>query len=96
MNLHRDFGITQMTAWFIEQRIREASLAVEEKFDGMVEVDETDVDGLEKNKHRSKELHQKAQHSFALELMTRTLYRANSFEIGRAAKIIDFHSNVHH
>ena len=59
MKLHRDLGITQKTAWHMQQRIREA-FAHEgaHLFTGPVESDETAIGGLEKNKHASKRKHE--------------------------------------
>lgn len=57
MKLHRGLGITQKSAWFMEQRIREVwNDEAAEKFAGPVEADETFVGGKEGNKHESKKL----------------------------------------
>ena len=57
MKLHRDIGVTQKTAWFMLQRIREAwSTGDLEQFVGPVEVDETYMGGKERNKHKGKKL----------------------------------------
>lgn len=59
MKLHRDLGVTQKTAWFMAQKIRQGWIEGQDdndKLDGPVEVDETYIGGLGKNMHKSKRL----------------------------------------
>ncbi|MYB43812.1 MAG: IS1595 family transposase [Acidimicrobiia bacterium] len=56
MKLHRDIGVCQKTAWFMQQRLREAfsGLVPEGEMVGPIEVDETYIGGKERNKHAAK------------------------------------------
>lgn len=54
--LAKDLEITQKSAWFVLHRLRKSleSLVGKDKMKGPVEVDETYIGGLEKNKHADK------------------------------------------
>jgi transposase-like protein len=59
MQMAKEIGVTQKTAWFMLGRLREACAGKTGKgnrLSGIIEVDECFVGGLEKNKHAHKKL----------------------------------------
>ncbi|MEO8735587.1 MAG: IS1595 family transposase, partial [Edaphobacter sp.] len=57
MQLAKEIGITQKSAWFVLQRLREACGNDPTMLNGIIEVDECYIGGKESNKHESKKLH---------------------------------------
>jgi transposase-like protein len=63
--LARDIGVTQKTAWFMLQRIRESfDCENHHLLDGIVELDETFIGGKNKNRHYDKKVKNSQGRSF--------------------------------
>ena len=56
LQLSKEIGITQKSAWFVLHRLREACGPSFKKLQGIIEIDETYVGGREINKHKRKKL----------------------------------------
>ncbi|TLX24582.1 IS1595 family transposase [Chryseobacterium indologenes] len=65
IQLSKDIGVTQKTAWFILQRIR-ACFGIENcnELEGVVECDETFIGGKNKNRHKDKKVKNSQGRSF--------------------------------
>ena len=59
VQLAKELGVTQKTAWFLEHRIREAMAARGSLPRNTVEMDETYLGGKENDKHASQRLHER-------------------------------------
>jgi transposase-like protein len=56
LQLSKEIGVTQKSAWFVLHRLREACGDELPKLQGIVEIDETFIGGRETNKHEAKKL----------------------------------------
>lgn len=56
LQLSKEIGVTQKSAWFMLHRLREACGSDLDKLQGLIEIDETYIGGIEANKHERDKL----------------------------------------
>lgn len=65
VQLAKDIGVTQKTAWFMLHRIRSSfTQEASDKLNGIVEIDETFIGGKSGNKHKHKRTHYRPGKNF--------------------------------
>ncbi|RNL50166.1 IS1595 family transposase [Pedobacter jejuensis] len=95
VQLAKDVGVTQKTAWFMLQRVRWAlGNEDEDMLSGDVVSDETFVGGKNKNRHRDKKVEQSQGRSFKDKTPVLGLMQTNEYELVDGERIITKHSKV--
>lgn len=84
VQLGKDIGVTQKTAWFMLHRIRNAfGNEIQEKLDGIIEIDETFVGGKNSNRHKNKRIQYKPGRSWSDKIPVMGLLEREESEIIR-------------
>ena len=92
MQLHRDLGIRQSSAWFLLHRLRESwrTLVGSDPMSSPVEVDEVYLGGREKNRHADKRRQQKKTAVVGIRDRNTDTIRAMPVPETTAARLVNF------
>jgi transposase-like protein len=91
IQLSKDIKVTQKTAWFLNQRIRECFIN-EEKLSGEVALDETFVGGKNKNRHWDKKVKNSQGRSFKDKVPVLGMLQRNGKVVCRVLKDTSYKS----
>lgn len=99
MEVMRQVGVTYKTAWRMLKQVRTLFADRETVFTGIVQVDETFVGGLNKNRHWDKKVEKSQGRSFKDKTPVFGAVQANTYKIittisGKEKKVIDVASKV--